>query len=260
MNNTILSQIGLTPNESKIYLTFLKHKEKTAAEVARILSMDKSSCYRAVESLIKHGLLITIPRKRGTTHSAASPEVLKELMTAKRNEVKAQEEQLNGFIAELVSDAKQSRSTYIQVEKGIQAVRDAMNRTLEEAVRTNKMTKEKNMLSQPYFKDKEHVAWVYDYAKRRIKAGVSIKQLVVFSGTNTFDSIMHSDKKLLKEIRIIPHELSDKNMFRIGGDLSTITSFDENDDYIVITIKDKFVAHFMNSMFDFVWERSEKYL
>ncbi|PIY69267.1 hypothetical protein COY90_01520 [Candidatus Roizmanbacteria bacterium CG_4_10_14_0_8_um_filter_39_9] len=258
--NTILEQVGLTHNESKIYLTFLKHKEKTAAEVSRILSMDKSSCYRAVESLVAKGLLITIPRRRGTTHSSASPEILKELMIAKRNDVKAREEQLDGFIAKWVKDAKDSRSTFIKVETGIQAIRDGMERNLEAAIASNKVIKEQYRLSFPYFKDRDHAAWVNEFAKRRIKAGVSIRQIVDFAGSTAFAPIMKTNKALLKEIRLMPKEMKTLHGLRLSGDVVNIISFDEKENYIDITIKDKYVALFMNSMFDFVWERSEKYL
>jgi len=148
--NSILTQLGLTTNESTVYLTYLKYKEKTAAEIARIIHMDKSSCYRAVKSLVEKGLLITVPRLRGTTHTAASPDVLKELLQNKKNELRTQENQLNDFVQKLIKDTEKKRSTYIKVEQGIQAIRDQMNRNLEAAVSSNKIIKELYRLSFPY--------------------------------------------------------------------------------------------------------------
>jgi len=71
---------------------------------------------------------------------------------------------------------------------------------------------------------------------------------------------MKSDKKLLKEIRLMPKEMRGLYGLRISGDIANITSFDEKENYIVITIKDTYVALLLNSMFDFIWERSEKYI
>ena len=258
--NTILEQIGLTQNESNVYLAFLKHKEKTAAEIARILKMDKSSCYRAVESLVEKRLLITIPRLRGTTHSAVSPEVLKELLNQKKRELATQEQDLTQLINQLSHEHFDKRSTFIKVEKGIQAIRDGMDRNLEAAIASDKMIKEQYRLSFPYFKDKEHTAWVNDFAKRRIKAGVSIRQIVDFSGgEELFSPIMRTDKKLLKEIRLMPKEMKTLHGLRVSGDITNIISFDKDDNYIDITIKDKYVTELITSIFDFVWERSEKY-
>ncbi|MCX6730687.1 MAG: helix-turn-helix domain-containing protein, partial [Candidatus Roizmanbacteria bacterium] len=109
--NTILNQIGLTKNEVDVYLMFLKHTKKTAAEIARLLTMDKSSCYRAVDTLVTKGLLLASPKKRGTTHTAVSPTVLKELYHQKTNELKSKESELDHFITQLLKqDESKSRS------------------------------------------------------------------------------------------------------------------------------------------------------
>ncbi len=257
--NTVLNQIGLTENEADIYLAFLKHKEQTAAAIARILHMDKSSCYRAVESLVTKGLLVTIPRKRGTTHSAASPEVLKELLSTRQLELKNQEQPLDLFIKKITKDAEGKRTTFIKVEKGIEAVRSSMDASLSAAVAAEKVIKERYRLDYPYFNDKEHVRWVNEFAKRRIQSGVSIQQIVDFAGRDVFAPIMKTDAKLLKEIRLMPKKMNDMQGVRIAGDTVCIISFDESKDYVVITIKDKFVAQLMESMFDFIWERSDLY-
>lgn len=260
MNNSILEQIGLTANESAVYLAFLKHKEKTAAEIARLLKMDKSSCYRAVESLVEKGLLLTVPHKRGTTHTAVSPEVLKEFLHTKKHKLEKEEELLNDFVNKLMKESSYKRTTFIKVEKGIQAVRDSMDTSLNAAIAGDRTIKERYRLDYPYFKDKEHVAWVNGFAQRRIKAGVSIQQMVNFAGQSVFAPIMKTDKDLLKEIRLTPPNMKDMHGLRIAGNTIVIISFDEKKDYIVITIKDKFVTELMDGLFDFIWERSEKYL
>lgn len=257
--NTLI-QLGLSKNESDVYVSFLKHGESTAAAMSRIMSMDKSSCYRAVTSLVARGLLLTVPRKRGTTHTAVSPEILRELVQEQKLKLQAKEDKLNLFIAELMRSASEKRSTFIKVEKGIQAVRNSQNANLEAALKADKVIKESYSLAFPYFKDKEHVAWVNEFANRRIKKGVAIKQLVDFAGQRVFAPIMKTDERLLKEIRLMPPDFKTLHALRISGDFVTIISFDAKKDYIVITIKDRFVKALMESMFDFIWERSKKYL
>jgi hypothetical protein len=122
------------------------------------------------------------------------------------------------------------------------------------------MIKEFYRLSFPYFQDKDHTKWVNEFAKRRIKAGVSIRQIVDFAGLDVFAPIMKSDKKLLKEIHLMPKEMKGMYGLRISGDVIHIISFDKDQNYIDITIRDTYVALLINSLFDFLWERSEKYL
>jgi sugar-specific transcriptional regulator TrmB len=257
--NTTLQNIGLTQNESAIYLAFLKHGQKTAAEIARILHMDKSSAYRAVEVLIAKGLLITNPQRRNTTHTAVSPEVLKELYRQKLNEFKNQESELDTLVKKLITQDESRRNTFIKVETGIEAIRNGMDQNLEAAIKSNKMIKEFYRLSFPYFQDPDHIKWVNSFLKRRLAAGVSIRQIVDFAGVDTFAPIMKTDKKLLKEIHLMPKEMKGLYGVRISGDLTNIISFDKDQNYIDITIKDTYVTLLMNSLFDFMWERSEKY-
>lgn len=257
--NTFLEDIGLSPNEAAVYTAFLKHGGQTAAAVSRHLHMDKSSCYRAVETLIAKGLLLTVPHKRGSTHTASSPEVLKQLLAQKKRDLLNQEQVLDRFVATLMKEATDKRTTYIRVEKGIQAVRDSQDANLEAAKSGGKVIKEQYRLDFPYFKDKEHVAWVNAFARRRIREGVAIKQLVDFAGQDVFAPIMKTDKKLLKEIRLMPEDLDCMHGLRISGNLVTIISFDTKKDYVVITIRDRFVAQLMEDMFDFIWSRSQTY-
>lgn len=257
--STLFQTLGLTQNESDIYLTFLKYKQKTAAEIARILHMDKSSCYRAVDALVERGLLLTIPRKRGTTHTAVSPDVLKELYNQKINELKSQGAELDRFVAQLLKQDESRRSTFIKVETGIEAIRNGMEQNLEAAENSNKMIKEFYRLSFPYFQDKEHAKWVNDFAKRRIASGVSIRQIVDFADLKIFESIMKTDSKLLKEIHLMPKEMKGLYGVRISGDITHIISFDQKQNYIDIAIKDTYVTLLMNSLFDFMWEHSKPY-
>lgn len=257
--NTLLQTLGLTQNESDVYLTFLKYKQKTAAEIARVLHMDKSSCYRAVEALVVKGLLLTIPRKRGTTHTAVSPDVLKELYNQKISEFKNQESELDRFVTQLLKQDESHRSTFIKVETGIEAIRNGMEQNLEAAKNSNNMIKEFYRLSFPYFQDEEHAKWVNDFAKKRISSGVSIRQIVDFANLKIFDPIMKTDKKLLKEIHLMPAEMKGLYGVRISGDITHIISFDKKMNYIDITIKDTYVTLLMNSLFDFMWEHSKPY-
>ena len=255
----ILTKIGLTENEANVYLSFQKKGEKTASFIAKMINMDKSSCYRAVESLVSKSLLIAIPKKRGTTYSAASPKLLKELLAQKEQQLEQEKGALDMFVKSLLTDSEE-RATSIHIEKGIEAVRNAMDATLEAAIRNKTFIRERYRLNAPYFQDPVHNDWVTNvFFKKRIKSGIAIKQIVDFSDNHVFDPIMKTDQKLLKEIHLMPNSVTDPNSMRVAGDFVTITSFDKQNDYIVITIKDKYVAALIESMFDFMWEHTDPY-
>ena len=255
----ILIKFGLTENESEVYLGFLKYGKSTAAELARKISMDKSSTYRAVENLESRALLIKHPRKRGTTYEAANPDTLKNLYDSRVIELASQRKMLSKFIRELKKEqSKTQRSTYIVVERGIPALQFRMDEALNSK---EKLIREQFRTDHRFFENKAHVRFVINHAKRRFKKGVYLRQLEYFEDPkwDIFDDVMVDQKLYKKEIRIIPSELEDKNSFRIWDDTINIVSYDDKGDFIVITIKDKFVTQLMKTMYDFIWRRSRVY-
>lgn len=253
----ILTKLGLTENEKDLYLAFLQYREKTAAYVARKIQMDKSSAYRAVEELEKRGLLIKHPKKKGTTYSANDPENLKQLIEQKRNKLESQEKDLDSFIKLIKKDLKQSiRQTYIKLEKGIESWQNAMDDALESK---EKLIRERFYLSAPQFRSEQHVKFVNNYVKRRVSKKIHIRQLDRSIKGSTFYEVMDTSEKLLKEVRILPDSLMDSNNFRVWDDTINIVSYDETKEFILITIKDKYVAELMKNMYDFIWKRSKVY-
>ena len=256
----ILKELGLTENEARVYIAFLKKGETMAATVAKQMNMDKSSAYRAVDSLIKKDLLIANFKKRGTTYKAINPEALAAKLQGKQRELEHQQEELKEYVKALKKQISNERETYILVETGLAAVQQSMLRTLESAKKGDKVIREKYRLDFPYFYRREHRDFVNDFAKKRIASGVSIRQIVNFAGQDFFSPIMKNAPGLLKEIKIMPKEMeNDFDGIRIGGNNVTIVSFDKEKDYIVVTINDRYVAQSMRSMFDFIWKHCESY-
>lgn len=247
----------LTKNEIEIYKGFLKYGESTAAGISRKLLRDKSSTYRIVENLKYKSLIIEHPRKRGTTYKAVNPDILYQMYKNKLQEYKQQENVLGSFINELKKEQKAiKRSTFITVEKGLEALKSRMEESLSSK---EKLIRERFRTDHRFFNDVNHTRWVVGHAKRRVKKGVRIKQLEYEEvGWRKFDDVMYKQKKYLKEIRLLPEGFDDNNSFRIWDETINIVSYGEGDEFLIITIKDKYVARFMKNIFDFIWGKSKK--
>ncbi len=256
---SILNNLGLSPNEITIYKYILSNPNLTAAALAKQLNLDKSSTYRACDNLIKLGLLINSPKKRGTTYIANNPEVLTNLYSAKMAEYSALGEQLPSLIKSLQEQKKAlARNVQIKTEYGLEAVRNIMEDSLNNK---EKVIREWQQTDKSYYRQDEQVAYILDFAKRRIKQGIQIKQLeanLSFEESG-FKEIMSSSKKHLKEIRLMPKGFEDKNTLRIWDDTVNIISFDEQEDYVVVTIKDRYISEIIRNLFDFVWRQSSQY-
>lgn len=53
----LLQEIGLTANETKIYLTLVKHQGLTYNQIAELSSINRTTCYAVIKRLIESGLV-----------------------------------------------------------------------------------------------------------------------------------------------------------------------------------------------------------
>jgi sugar-specific transcriptional regulator TrmB len=255
---TTLLKIGLTLNDIKVYKGYLKCGAITAAELARRLNMDKSSCYRATANLETKGLIIRESKTKGSKVQASDPKNLKYLYESTKKDLLSQENSLDNLIESLkVSSKFLHRDTSIKIEKGIQAHLNAMEDSIID--NKDKIIYEKWEMKNPIFLSKEYNKFVNEFAKRRIK--LSIKDLYLSDSglIGMFTNLMKTSTKLNKEVRIYPKDANDKNSFRIYKDTVEIISFDEKNEFIVVLIKDKYITELMKTMFNFIWNRSKVY-
>ncbi len=249
--NITAGAIGITENEFSVYSAYLKYGESSAAEIARKIKMDKSSAYRAVENLEKLGLLIKDFKNRGTTYHAASPDVLKELYTSKKTQIDILVDELKK------QNISNERSTYITVEKGLGSLQFRMTESLDSK---DKLIREKFSDKFRYYDDQSHVNFIKSFAKQRTSRNIKIIQLEDsdWKPNGPFKEIMTETEKYLKQVKRLPDDARlGENSLRIWDDTINIISEDELGEFIIITIKDKFVVRLMKDMYDFMWNRSE---
>lgn len=89
----------------------------------------------------------------------------------------------------------------------------------------------------------------------RVSAGISMKNLIT-DGDRDLE-IEKSNAKTLKETRVLPKSVEINNIITVFGDKVTISNLDPDNCFGII-IEDKKTAETFSSMFDELWERSEK--
>ncbi len=253
----IRETLGITENELKVYKGFNSYPLKTAAEISRLLKMDKSSTYKAVDGLLSKGLLIREKWEKGFRFSASNPETLKNVYKQRIDELKSSRSQLDILVDELKARNNNTRLTYLSIDKGIEGL---MLRITESLECKEKLIREL-FHHHEVFTDKRYVEFVIESANQRSSKGIFIRQLEdkndVEQRKGMFDNIMTRSKKYLKEVRLIPHDYTDKNSIRIWDDSAFILSYDDNGDFIVLTIKDKYIVTLLKSMYDYIWNQSK---
>lgn len=254
--NNILTQFGFTENEHKVYVGIYKNPLSTGSDIARKLRMDKSSTYKAVESLMTRGFLVSSEGQRGVVYEAINPESLKELYSTKKLQLEHDKGILDEFVKNLSDRDAGSRSFNIVVEHGVDAFKIRMNESLS--------CKEKLIRERwdyhPEFADEDYVRFADEYAHKRVELGIFLRTSNSHNDKvyQAFKRVLHDKKKRLKEVRITPETIQDTNIMRIWDETVNILSFDGKEDFIVVTIKDHYLAEMMKNYYDFVWSRSEK--
>lgn len=120
MFNEILQQIGLSPNEAKIYETLLGLKEAGISEIASQANIYRRNVYDAIKRLIDKGLVFPILSKGENTYSPVEPHKLLEL-------VREREKRFTDILPELqkqYEERKNCQEAYIY--RGIEGFKNYM--------------------------------------------------------------------------------------------------------------------------------------
>lgn len=251
-----LEYIDITKNEEIVYKGLLKHPDTNASKLSRILRLDKSSTYRAVDGLLTKNLIIQSTSHDEVIYKSVSPERLQELHDAKSKDLDKKKNNLNQYIEDLIKYSSQyNRGTKLKVEYGINAHIEAMERSLE--IKRGETILEKWHMNNPIFNDTEYNDYINNYIKRRLKKKINTQFLVDSNFDNSNSEIMQSTEDLLKEVRKNPEDADDKNSFRIFENQIEIVSFDKQNNYIVISLEDPFITQMFRNFFKFIWNRSE---
>ncbi|MBW2988094.1 hypothetical protein DRJ48_02920 [Candidatus Woesearchaeota archaeon] len=106
----VLEELGLSQNESKVYLTLLELGSTTAGEIAKKSKVHRTNVYDALEGLMKRGLASYIIKDRTKYFEASPPEDLLRYLQDKEERLKEILPKLN-LIREL-SEKKSQAHVY----------------------------------------------------------------------------------------------------------------------------------------------------
>jgi len=120
-----LTGIGLTSNQSKIYLSVLKLKKATIKEIAKDCGFHRTNIYDIMEELKEKGIITFAKEGKSTNYSAIDPKNLSVLIDEKK-------EILNSILPNLEKLFMfQPESINVQIYKGEQGMKIAFNNILK---------------------------------------------------------------------------------------------------------------------------------
>lgn len=245
MKEKTLMELGLSMNESKIYVSLIEKGFSTATEIAQASKIHRVNVYDSISKLRRRGLVGEVNHKGKKCYQAAPPETL-------RNIVKEKEIKLNKLIPELELSNKLIQKRYeVQVYTGYGFIRNLFLHFLE-------LGEDIYDLNVPTFavgnlgKDFQKIIH-----KRRAKQ----KQWMY----HIYDQVA-VDR--MKHLNTLPYTAAKYLDYKQDNNVSTIICGDEvairifyekkNTPPLIIYIKSKEVAESYRDQFLLLWKRARK--
>lgn len=187
-NNDILIRLGLTDEESAVYLTLLRQKALSVSDIALKTKLYRPAVYKALPSLLGKCLVATTKKGKRTLYAALSPEKLASLLSDMNAD-------LENVLPEMLSlfEKKEKRPlvTFLEGRDGIRTVFRDIAVTLKKGDVFYRYSSSKKPREKNYYVP-------HDYVKLRDQ-----KQLERFVITN---AVAEERKKprLEKSVKIVP--------------------------------------------------------
>lgn len=233
MDKTQLEKLGISPNETKCYITLLKEGSISANEISRKTGVHRISVYDALRGLREKGLISQITKANKFLFEAANPEKIFEM-------VKEKEETLNSIkelVPFLIQDFKSAKGKQeIHSFKGLAGIKTILQEMLNsktEILDFGAEYKIKEFLPYDYSKwDKKRTK---KKLKMKIVANIKIKPIAI----------------PLTEIRYVPSKLHSSVSTYIFDNKVALIMWVENP--LGILIEHKAVYESYKNYFQYFW-------
>jgi HTH-type transcriptional regulator, sugar sensing transcriptional regulator len=247
MDINILEELGLSRNESKIYLTLLRIGKANSAELARESGVHRINVYDVINSLISKGIVSYISESGTRIFKPETPEKLKEVLFSKM-------ESLDKILPDMLNSYNSKKEDYeVSILRGVEGKKTQFDETLKIAKNT------KNCIFSPHgltsFEKEPYKNGLKKWFELLQKKNVISKHLIL-------DTPEAKNRiKKLKDVKKYSARFSkDINYSPVSwnacDNLLFLTFHVEP--YLIIRIKSKEIAQSFINSFEIMWKSSNK--
>jgi len=99
--NQLLTNLGLSENESLLYLTSLENGQKTVQELSTLTKLSRVTIYALIDSLKNQGLITSVEKGKKTLFAAEPPQRLLNFGEQRLQDLKATVSEMKAGLDEL---------------------------------------------------------------------------------------------------------------------------------------------------------------
>jgi sugar-specific transcriptional regulator TrmB len=243
---TLLKKLGLSENESLIYVALLENGELTPPEISERISLGRQNTYAILKALEQKELVKKDLRHNKIHYQPESPERLEEIYEEKLAEINKNKELLNNKMPQLLSFYNLAKDRPgISMFSGIEGAQKLYEDTIKRkpgVIKVIYSEKGKNSYLEAWIKRA--------YTPKRLANQTKIQEIINTKEKNDPEE----EKKLLWEKRYINMPKMPKSVdIMIYDDNVTFLNFAKKEPW-GFTIDDALVFAAISSLFDLAWD------
>lgn len=248
LDKTMLTKLGVSKDEIDIFLYLCKSDVESVQQISEAVSINRTTCYRYLESLRAKNLIEWVIDKRGRKVKASSPDNLIFLLEKNKNTITEVENNLLPLISQLkVLKPNKKFDTQVRYFKGEEGVKQMIWNTLctREPLRSYTILRRREFID-PKFEDKFEYEWV--------RRGLSDSTITNETRISYIKNRLLAQYRKTVTIKIIPSKkFYISNDIAIYNNIVSIASL-EKANLVGIEIENEEIAKTQKSIFDIVWE------
>jgi len=245
----ILTSIGLSQTESKIYLALLKYGELKTGEIVTRSKINSGRIYEILENLQNKGFISRVIKNGVKYFSAAPPTMLQEYLEKQEQELINKKNQVDEMLPQLMQTYTQS-SEDVKVEvfvgkKGMRSSYEILHGQAEH---------DKKLYVMGISRQFSQAVWVPLFAKTYIypaRKRLKLKIKKIMDIDSKTKKIFKEDKSTIRYMK-----LNALTSYEILGAVVVIQIMQGDGTFLVI--RSKRVADDFKNQFDFLWKQAKK--
>ena len=238
-----LINLGLTTEESKVYVSTLELGGSFVSSIARKADVNRSTCYHTLENLVKKGLVSSYKRGKVLHFVAEDPKRFKQIAEEKVQQATDLIPQLLAMASTMASKPK------IRFYEGVEGVKSIFEDVLSTKDEILGYTNLKSLteLFPEYFRQ---------FCHKKVKQNIKTRYIAPATeeGVDMIDAYYPKqyDPNLLEILMVNPKEFNFQNEIAIYGNKVAIISLNK-DELIGLILESPAFASSMKSFFDLAW-------
>lgn len=239
--NTVLTDLGLSDKEARIYLALLQLNKSVPGIISRKANIKRPTTYVLLENLIKKGIVTTITKNKVIHYQAVDPKILLETE-------KTKVERLENILPELVSIKNtfgiEPQMSVFHGEKGLIEIMEDTLTTKEELLCWCDVDIAVSTVLSNYFPT---------YLKKKIEKKIWLRGIFTYNQAGLRHKKM--GKEELREVFLVSKEkFPFENEINIYDDKVAIIS---HQDRVGVIIQNQSIADTQKAIFKFAFEYAQ---